>query len=122
MTNALLIFLGAGLGGVARYGVGQLMLRPGMTFPWPTLLINVSGSFLITLIVGAMGTRGLAPQWQAFLVVGICGGYTTFSAFSYETLALMQSGHWQRAGAYVMASVLLCVGAALLGLRVGASI
>ena len=120
--NALLVFVGAGIGGVARYGVGHLLVRPSMTFPWPTLLVNVTGSFLITLFVGVMESRGLSPQWQAFLAIGVCGGYTTFSAFSFETLALMHAGHWDRAALYAIGSVVLCVGAALVGLRIGAAL
>ncbi|MEX2177513.1 MAG: fluoride efflux transporter CrcB [Gemmatimonadaceae bacterium] len=117
--NVVLIFVGAGLGGVARYGVGHLLLRPGMSFPWPTLVVNVSGSLAITLLVGFMEARGLPPHWQAFLTIGLCGGYTTFSAFSYETMALIQSGHWERAAWYALASVVLCVIAAFIGLRLG---
>ena len=120
--NALLVFVGAGAGGVARYGVGHVLARPGSGFPWATLLINVSGSLLITVLTGMMESKGLTPQWQALLTIGFCGGYTTFSAFSLETLAMLQSGHWERALAYALASVLLCVFAAFAGLQLGAAL
>lgn len=118
----VLVFLGAGVGGVARFGVGHLLARPAGTFPWATLLVNVSGSLLITFFAGMMETKGLSSQWQALLTVGFCGGYTTFSALSYETLALIQSGHWDRALAYTIASVVLCVLAAFAGLQLGATL
>ena len=120
--TAVLVFVGAGIGGVARYGVGHMLGWPGAAFPWATLLINVSGSLLITVFAGMMEARGLAPQWQALLTIGFCGGYTTFSAFSLETLAMLQSGHWERALAYALASVLLCVLAAFAGLQLGAAL
>ena len=116
---ALLVFLGAGLGGVARYGIGRLIYRPTEHMPWGTLLINVTGSLLITLFASAAQNRGLTPQTQVFLIAGLCGGYTTFSAFSAETLTLAQSGHWGRAATYAVASVVLCVLASLAGLRLG---
>jgi CrcB protein len=118
----LLVFVGAGLGGVARYGIGRLVYSPTETLPWGTLLVNVSGSLLITLFAAAAQNKGLSSQTQAFLVAGICGGYTTFSAFSAETLALAQSGNWGRATTYAVASVVLCVLAALVGLRLGSSV
>ena len=120
--TAVLVFIGAGFGGVARYGIGRLIYRPTEHMPWGTLLINVTGSLLITLFMSAVQNRGLSQQTQAFLVAGICGGYTTFSAFSAETLALAQSGHWGRATTYAVASVVLCVLAAFAGLRLGTSV
>jgi len=118
----LYVFVGAGLGGVTRYGIGRLMYRPDEHMPWGTLLINVTGSLLITLFLSASQHRGWSPQAQAFLVAGICGGYTTFSAFSAETLSLAQSGHWGRAATYAVASVVLCVLASFAGLRLGSSL
>jgi CrcB protein len=118
-VTPLLVFIGAGLGGVARYGISRWMFSPvGTDFPWATLLINVTGSFLITFLIGWMHTRGMSIQRQDFVAAGFCGGYTTFSTFSVETLRLMESGHPQRAFAYVTASVVLGLLAALLGLRI----
>ena len=117
--TALLVFLGAGLGGVARFGVGRLMAASSSSFPWGTLLINVSGSLLITWFAATLQSRGLSQNWQLFLMVGVCGGYTTFSAFSAETLKLIQDGRWPAALSYAVASVVLCVVAAYMGLRLG---
>ena len=115
---AILVFVGAGLGGVARYAVGLLIHQPeANAFPWATLLVNVTGSltlgFLYVMLLDAAGSA----EWRAFLGIGFCGGYTTFSAFSYETARMLESGDWNRAGVYVMASVLSCVLATFAGLR-----
>lgn len=115
----VLVFIGAGLGGVARYGVGRLFAGPNFSFPWATLLVNVTGSLLITVFAAAVQSRGYSAQTHAFLVVGLCGGYTTFSAFSAETLALMQIGQWGRATTYAVASIVFCVLASLAGLKLG---
>jgi CrcB protein len=118
----LLVFLGAGIGGVARYGIGRLITTPDAAIPRATLLVNVTGSLLIGAFAAAAQARGLSAQTQAFLIVGICGGYTTFSAFSAETLSLVQAGHWGRAATYAIASVVLCVAATLVGMRLGISV
>ena len=116
----LLVFLGAGIGGVARYGIGRLIPSTVPAIPWATLFVNVSGSVLIMVIIAAAQAKGVSAAWQAFLTIGICGGYTTFSAFSAETLVLMQTGHWSRAMLYAVGSVALCLLAAFVGLRLGA--
>jgi CrcB protein len=120
---ALVIFLGAGIGGLARYGVGvwtQSVIGPA--FPWGTLLVNVTGSLLLTfLYVTLEGTAG-TPEWRAFLGIGFCGGYTTFSTFSYETMRLLQDGEWQRATMYIAGSVVLSLAGAVLGFRLGSMI
>lgn len=117
---AFVIFLGAGIGGLARYGVGvwtQTVTGPG--FPWGTLLVNVTGSLLLTfLYVLLEGTAG-SSEWRAFLGIGFCGGYTTFSTFSYETTRLLQDGEWRRATFYIVGSVVLSIAGALLGFRLG---
>jgi fluoride exporter len=115
--TALLVFLGAGVGGVLRYGVSRWMMSSSGVFPWGTLAVNVSGSFLITFLIGWAHTRGLSVERQTFIAAGFCGGYTTFSAFSVETLRFIEAGQWQRATVYVVASVSLSVLGALAGLR-----
>jgi fluoride exporter len=110
----LIVFLGAGLGGAARHGVNMAALRllgPG-AFPYGTLAINVLGSFLIGAVAEVYALRsGLPPAWRLFLTTGILGGFTTFSAFSLETVALYERGAVTAALAYVGASVVLAVGA-----------
>jgi fluoride exporter len=111
------IAAGSAIGGVSRYLVGGLVQRIlDTTFPAGTLLINVTGSFLLGAILRyGVETPTLTPEFRAFLTVGFCGGYTTFSTFSYEAVALLEDGEWGRAGAYVGLSVLLSLAAALLG-------
>ena len=109
----LLIAVGSALGGMARYWLGGVIGSwSGPGFPWGTLLINVTGSFVIGLFAAMTGPGGrwiVADDWRQFVMVGICGGYTTFSAFSLQTLQLMQDGRWLPAGLYIAASVALCL-------------
>ena len=111
------IAVGSALGGVSRYLVGGLTQRlVGGTFPIGTLLINVTGSLLLGFILRyGVETTTLTPEVRAFLTVGFCGGYTTFSTFSYETIALAEDGQWARAGLYVALSVGLSLVATFVG-------
>ena len=112
------IAFGSAIGGVSRYLFGGVVQRlAGSTFPAGTLAVNVTGSFLLGAILRyAIDTPGLTPELRALLTVGFCGGYTTFSTFSYETVALMEDGEWSRAAAYLGLSVGLSIAATLLGL------
>ena len=104
------------MGGVSRYLVSGIVLRAaGAAFPWGTLLINVSGSFLNGIIFRLATDGAISPEARALLAVGFCGGYTTFSAFSAEALTLVEGGHAARAAAYVAASVLLSIAASWAG-------
>src|SRR6266481_9485159 len=99
MWNALWIFIGGGLGSLARWWFsGFIASTVGQTFPWGTLLVNITGSFAIGLfatLTGPEGRWGLVPaSFREFFMLGICGGYTTFSSFSFQTLALAQDGEW----------------------------
>ena len=111
------VAVGSAIGGVARYLIGGLAQRLfDTTFPVGTLLINISGSLLLGAFVRyATETPTFSPELRAFLTIGLCGGYTTFSTFSYETVALLEDGEWTRAGLYVGASVLLALLGTLLG-------
>jgi CrcB protein len=113
----LYVAIGSALGGMGRYLLGGFIQRLlATTFPAGTLLINISGSFLIGIIIRyAVETPTLTPELRAFLTIGLCGGYTTFSSFSYETVALLEDGEWTRAALYVAASVGLSLVATLLG-------
>jgi CrcB protein len=115
----LLVFVGGGLGAVARHGVNRAgldMLGPG--FPWWTMAVNISGSFLIGLLAGLFGAWETGQDMRMFLVTGVLGGYTTFSAFSLDALTLWERGAFQQAGVYVLGSVILSLLAAALGLMV----
>ena len=117
--NYLWIGLGSALGGMARYGCSGLAARYiGTTFPWGTLIVNVSGSLVIGFLASlavADGRLLISPDARAFLMIGLCGGFTTFSAFSIETLDLARDGDWLWAGANVVLSVVLCLLAVWLG-------
>jgi CrcB protein len=126
MWNALVIFLGSGLGGLLRWGLsGWVADRVGQTFPWGTLVVNVSGCFAIGLFAGLTGPDGrfLAPvALRQFFMLGVCGGYTTFSSFGLQTLNLAEEGQWLRAGANVVLSVVLCLMGVWLGQIVAQSV
>jgi len=113
----LAISIGAVLGANARFLLGRLVAeRLGVAFPYGTLIINVSGSFLIGLVLVLVTERMSGPWWvRPALAIGFLGSYTTFSSFSYETLELMEKGSLLAAGAYIMASV----GAALVAVYFG---
>ena len=112
----LLVAVGSGLGGVLRYLV-PYWIGAAKGFPWATLTVNVVGSLLIGLLSGLLARHGgsSAEAVRAFAVVGICGGFTTFSTFSNETFRLMEGGQWPSAAAYVGLSVAAGLGAVALG-------
>ena len=113
----LYVALGSAIGGVSRYLLGGLVQRMlDTTFPAGTLLVNVTGSFLLGAIIRyALETPSLTPEVRAFLTIGFCGGYTTFSTYSYETAALLEDGQYERAGLYAFGSALLALAATLGG-------
>jgi CrcB protein len=122
----LAVALGSALGGVARYGLSGLVARSvGETFPWGTLVVNVLGSFLIGFVATLTGPDGrvlVSPVTRQFWMPGIFGGFTTFSAFSLQTLNLAQEGEWARAGAYMGLSLVLCLLAVWLGALVASAL
>ncbi|MFA5632388.1 MAG: fluoride efflux transporter CrcB [Porticoccaceae bacterium] len=112
VTNILLVAFFGALGTLARYGLAAL-IQPlaGGRFPISTLLVNVLGSLIMgVLYVLILEKLWLAPEWRSFLMVGFLGAFTTFSAFSLDTLALWQNGQPLLAVAYVVASLVLCLG------------
>jgi fluoride exporter len=113
------IAVGSGLGGMFRYWCSGAAARLiGETFPWGTLIVNVAGSFVIGFFFTFTGPDGrllVSSTMRQFVMVGLCGGYTTFSSFSLQTLTLLQDGEFLYAGANIAASVLLCMLAVWLG-------
>jgi fluoride exporter len=116
----LVISIGAVLGANVRYLLGGWVLeRMGTEFPYGTLLINVSGSFVIGLVYALIERHG-APDWvRPLVMVGFLGAYTTFSTFSLDTLALAERGAWVAAGAYIIASVVASLAAVWAGVTLG---
>ena len=102
----LIVAFGSAIGGVSRFALGTWILHHyGAFLPWGTLAINILGS----LLIGFFATSLRDTPWQQFLMVGLCGGFTTFSSFSLETLNLLRDGHPGKALAYVGLSVGLCL-------------
>lgn len=119
----LWVGLGGALGSMARFGVATAAIRLlgerlGETLPWGTLFVNISGSLLIGFLSGLSSPEHgwvAQPSGRQFLLVGICGGYTTFSSFSVQTLRLLQNRAWGLAGVNVVGSVVVCLVAVWLG-------
>ncbi|MDB6122342.1 MAG: CrcB protein [Pedosphaera sp.] len=123
-TYSLIAFGGA-LGSVARFWFSGFIAHQsakhflwGETFPWGTLLVNITGSFVIGFFATLTGPDGrwlISSPGRQFFMIGICGGYTTFSSFSLQTLELMREGDWLKAGVNSVASLVLCLIAVWLG-------
>ena len=109
--------VGAALGGVARFLLaGFIQQRSGADFPTGTLVINITGSFVLGFIMRyALQTGAVSAETRAFLTTGFCGGYTTFSSFSYETASMLDDGEYGRAALYVGASVLVALAGTFMG-------
>jgi len=120
------IALGSALGGMARFACSNLAVSWwGPSFPWGTLIINVVGSFVIGFfgtLTGPDGRMMVAGDTRQFVMVGLCGGYTTFSSFSLQTLNLVREGQMLGAGANILLSVVLCLVAVWLGYAIGAAL
>ncbi|NBC33028.1 MAG: fluoride efflux transporter CrcB [Alphaproteobacteria bacterium] len=115
----LWIALGSAIGGVGRYWASGLVAeRVGAAFPWGTITVNVVGSFIIGFLATLTGPDGrllVHPDARQFLMLGICGGFTTFSSFSLQTLTLLRDGEWLLAAANIALSVAACLAAVVLG-------
>jgi CrcB protein len=113
LASYLWIAVGSALGGMARYWCSGIAARLfGETFPWGTIIINILGSFIIGFFATLTGPDGrfyASTVVRQFVMIGLCGGYTTFSAFSLQTLNLMNDGEWFRAGGNVVLSVVCCM-------------
>ncbi len=114
----LLVFLGGGLGATLRHLINVFCMRcMGSGFPWGTFIINITGSTVMGLIAGYLAFKGEASQpWRLFLMTGILGGYTTFSAYSLDAALLYERGELMLAALYVVGSVVLSIGGLFAGL------
>jgi fluoride exporter len=119
VSGFILIALGGAIGSVGRYYASRLiMLLSAGVFPFGTMFVNVSGAIVIGFLAALSAPEGrvfVSPQARLFLMTGICGGYTTFSTFSLETVALIGDGQWIAASLNAVGSVLLCLAAVWLG-------
>jgi CrcB protein len=126
MLNYLFVGVGSALGGIARYWAsGIIANRYGQSFPWGTLFVNVTGSFAIGLFATLTSPNGrwlVGPSGRNFFMTGICGGYTTFSSFSLQTLNLIQDDEWLYAGGNAAFNVILCMLGVWLGHILAASL
>jgi CrcB protein len=122
----LWVAIGGALGSVARFWFSGLVARQfGETFPWGTLLVNISGSLIIGFFGALTDPQGrwfATPAMRQFFMIGICGGYTTFSSFSLQTLNLLREREWLYAGGNIVLSVVLCMVAVWLGYALGTAI
>jgi CrcB protein len=113
------VTLGSALGGLARYAMsGAIAQAIGETFPWGTLMVNILGSFIIGFFATLTATDGrlfVSATTRQFVMAGLCGGFTTFSSFSLQTLNLMRDDEWLAAGGNIAGSVVLCLIAVWIG-------
>lgn len=114
-----LVAIGSAIGGTLRFWLSGLIANwVGQTFPWGTLFINITGSLAIGFFATLTGPEGrifVPGEWRQFFMIGICGGYTTFSSFSLQTLTLARDGEWEWAGLNIGLSVILCLFGVWLG-------
>jgi len=126
MALTIWIAIGSALGGTARFVLSRVVAEHiGETFPWGTLVINVTGSFAIgffNTLTGPDGRWFVSSEGRMFFMTGICGGYTTYSSFSLQTLNLAREGEWLHAGGNIAGSVVFCLLAVWLGHVAAASI
>jgi CrcB protein len=119
MGGFAIVFIGGGLGAALRHGVNLASARVwGTAFPWHTLIENITGSLVMGLLAGYFAFKAdpSSQHWRLFLTTGILGGYTTFSAFSLDTVLLYERGETMLAALYVLASVALAIGGLFAGL------
>ncbi|SRR5579859_1369164 len=117
-TACLIVMIGGALGTLARYGVSVLAAPYSRDLPWGTIVINITGSFVIGLfgtLTLATGRFPVSDNLRLFVMIGLCGGYTTFSSFSLQTLDLIRAGAMTRAMINIVVSVVLCVAATACG-------
>jgi CrcB protein len=119
-TTVLWVALGGAIGSALRFGVSEAMRRaPALvSLPWATLTVNVIGSFVLGWYLRSSMADAVSPQARAFVAIGLCGGFTTFSTFAFETATLLETGHLTRAAAYATLSVALCLGATFAGFAI----
>ncbi len=115
--NWLAVFVGGGLGSVLRFSISKWMTQYQLDFAWATFVANLVSSIILGALMGYSYRGGLTGQWSFFWMVGFCGGFSTFSTFTAETLLFIQNGQWHYAILNITLSVSACLIGLLLGLR-----
>jgi fluoride exporter len=111
------VALGSAFGGASRFALSTILQQRAGTFPIGTLVVNITGSLALGFLLRySLGSTSVSAETRALLTTGFCGGYTTFSTFSYETIKLIEDGDYRRAAIYVGASVVLSLAATFLGI------
>ena len=122
MKQVLLVFIGGGIGSALRYAIGKFCSIPSTGFPWGTFSVNIIGSLLIGVFMGvALKNSSLSENQTLLLVTGLCGGFTTFSAFTYENQQFLKEGDLTSFAVYTLGSLSLGILAVFLGLFVSKS-
>lgn len=116
MPNFFLVMAGGAIGAALRYGASRALPVPAAHWPWATFGVNVIGALLMGALAAALTRHGAGEPWRLFAGVGVLGGFTTFSAFSLETFAMIDGGRWALAGGYAAASVIASLAALGLGM------
>jgi fluoride exporter len=111
MLNLLLIFVGGGIGCLSRYGVSRMIMNTSASanFPWATLISNIISVLVMGLALGLFASRMQNESLRALVIVGFCGGFSTFSTFSFETLELFRRGNYLFAAGNIVLSISLCI-------------
>lgn len=110
MLNLLLIFIGGGLGCLSRYGISKMIFAtPSQQFPWATLITNAVSVLIMGFALGVFSNKLQSESIRAFVVIGFCGGFSTFSTFSFETLELFRKGNYLFAAGNIVLSIALCM-------------
>jgi len=116
ILSLVLVFVGGGLGSMARYGISKLLHQISIDFPWATLCANAIGCLIIGMLMGGFHSSGVLSEHQKLLLVtGFCGGLTTFSTFTFENVSFIKGGHLLHFFSYSVLSFGLCLGFVLLG-------
>ncbi len=119
--EAMVVFIGSGLGGLVRFGISKTILSAN--FPWATFCCNVLACFILGTVVAVAGQKGImSPNMKLFITVGFCGGFSTFSTFSSETLQLIQVGNYHIATINIVGSLVLCIVCTFLGILLGSKL